>query len=131
MERRRPALGGPPALRRAAGHLGDRAGNFALQNADLALVLGCRLNVRQVGYEFAAFAHHAFRVVVDIDEAELAKPTISPDLAVHADVGFFLDELSGSPGPRPSRPMTAGWRGAGSGGRYPVVLPEYRRARRR
>lgn len=76
------------------GTLGQRAGNFALQNADLALSLGCRLNVRQVGYEFKAFAHHAFRVVVDLDEAELAKPTIFPDLAVHADVGFFMEELA-------------------------------------
>jgi acetolactate synthase I/II/III large subunit len=75
------------------GSLGDRPGNFAVQNSDVALVVGCRLNVRQVGYEFAAFAHHAFRIVVDIDEAELAKPTISPDLPVHADVRFFLEEL--------------------------------------
>ena len=75
------------------GSLGDRAGNFAVQNADLVLVLGCRLNVRQVGYEFRAFAHHACRVVVDIDEAELTKPTIFPDLRVHADVGAFLRDL--------------------------------------
>ena len=75
------------------GAMGERAGNFALQNSDVALVLGCRLNVRQVGYEFAAFAHHSFRIVVDIDEAELAKPTISPHLPVHADVGYFIDEL--------------------------------------
>ena len=75
------------------GTIGQRAGNFALQNSDLALILGCRLNVRQVGYEFAAFAHHAFRAAVDIDEAELFKPTVSHHLPIHADVGYFINEL--------------------------------------
>jgi acetolactate synthase-1/2/3 large subunit len=77
------------------GSLGDRAGNFAVQNADLALVLGCRLNVRQVGYEYRGFAHHAWRAVVDIDEAELAKPTVFPHLPVHADVADFLHDIEG------------------------------------
>src|SRR5664280_1848197 len=36
------------------GTIGDRAGNFAVQNADVLLSLACRLNVRQVGYEFRA-----------------------------------------------------------------------------
>ena len=72
------------------GSLGDRAGNFAVQNADLVLVLGCRLNVRQVGYEFRAFAHHAYRVVVDIDEAELAKPTIFPGPALCTPTSAFV-----------------------------------------
>jgi acetolactate synthase-1/2/3 large subunit len=75
------------------GTLGDRAGNFALQNADVLLSVGCRLNVRQIGYEFPAFARAAFRIVVDIDEAELHKPTIRPDMAVAADVQVFLSEL--------------------------------------
>lgn len=110
------------------GSVGERAGNFALQNADVVLVLGCRLNVRQVGYEFAAFAHHAYRIVVDIDEAELAKPTISPDLAVHADVGFFLEELAGLAAAEPSV-SHADWMAwcTERRRRYPVVLPEYRR----
>lgn len=91
------------------GSLGDRSGNFTLQNSDVALVLGCRLNVRQVGYEFAAFAHHAFRVVVDIDEAELAKPTVFPDLAVHADVRFFLEELNRLVAADPEPPHHDAW----------------------
>ena len=110
------------------GTVGDRAGNFAVQNADLLLVLGCRLNVRQIGYEFAAFARAAHLVVVDIDAAELAKPTISPNVAVHADVGWFvrtLRELAvGEPAPR-SRSAWLGWCSERRA-RYPVVLPEYR-----
>ena len=38
------------------GTVGDRAGNFAVQRSDLLLVLGCRLNIRQISYIFAAFA---------------------------------------------------------------------------
>ena len=110
------------------GSIGDRAGNFAVQNSDVLLSLGCRLNVRQVGYEFRAFAHDAFRIVVDIDEAELAKPTIFPDLAVHTDLAYFLEELANfaAAEPRPPYgewlPRCREWRR-----RYPVVLPEYRR----
>ena len=63
------------------GTVGDRAGNFAVESADLLVVVGCRLNVRQIGYEFKAFAREAFKTVVDIDPLELRKPTIFPDLA--------------------------------------------------
>jgi acetolactate synthase I/II/III large subunit len=110
------------------GTIGDRAGNFALQNSDLLLSLGCRLNVRQVGYEYRAFAREAFRIVVDIDEAELAKPTIFPDLAVHSDVGFFVDELLDAAVAEPLAPH-ADWLAwcHERRRRYPVILPEYRR----
>jgi len=110
------------------GSIGDRAGNFAVQNSDVLLSLGCRLNVRQVGYEFRGFAHDAFRIVVDIDEAELAKPTIFPDLAVHADLGFFLEELASlaAAEPQPPRGEWLAWCRERRR-RYPVVLPEYRR----
>jgi acetolactate synthase-1/2/3 large subunit len=110
------------------GTIGDRAGNFAVQNSDVLLSLGCRLNVRQVGYEFRAFAHDAFRIVVDIDEAELAKPTIFPDLAVHADLAFFLEELAGLAAFKPLPPHGE-WlaRCLERRRRYPAVLPEYRR----
>lgn len=107
--------------------VGDRAGNFAVQNSDLLLSLGCRLNVRQVGYEFAAFAREAYRVVVDIDATELAKPTIFPGLAVHSDVGEFMDllmdALAGAD--LPDRGEWLAWT-LERKRRYPVVLPEYR-----
>jgi acetolactate synthase I/II/III large subunit len=73
------------------GTVGDRPGNFAVQNADLLLVLGCRLHVRQISYNWKAFAPHAFKIQVDVDEAELRKPTVRPDLAVHSDVRLFLE----------------------------------------
>jgi acetolactate synthase-1/2/3 large subunit len=72
------------------GTVGTRAGNFAVQNSDLLLILGSRLNIRQVSYEWKSFARAAFKVWVDIDELELNKPTIKPDLAIHSDLRDFL-----------------------------------------
>jgi acetolactate synthase I/II/III large subunit len=75
------------------GTIGERAGNFTVQNADFLLVLGSRLNVRQVSYNWGSFARRAFKVQVDIDAAELSKPTVRPDLPVHCDLKSFLAEL--------------------------------------
>jgi acetolactate synthase I/II/III large subunit len=73
------------------GTVGDRGGNFAVQNADYLLVIGCRLNVRQISYNFAAFARAAFTVMIDVDEAELSKPTLSIDLPIHAELSAALE----------------------------------------
>lgn len=73
------------------GTIGTRAGNFCLQSADFVLVLGSRLNVRQTSYNFDSFARDAWVVQVDIDPAELLKPTIQPDLGIVADLKNFLD----------------------------------------
>jgi acetolactate synthase-1/2/3 large subunit len=75
------------------GTIGTRAGNFCLQNADVVLVLGARLNIRQTSYNWDSFAKNAWLAQVDIDPAELAKPTIKPDLAVKADIDQFLDAI--------------------------------------
>ena len=72
------------------GTIGDRAGNLAVQNSDFLLCLGTRNNIRQISYNGKAFARCAARIVVDIDPAELHKPTMPPALAVQADVGEFL-----------------------------------------
>lgn len=75
------------------GTIGTRAGNFCLQAADCVLVLGSRLNIRQTSYNWQAFAKNAWLAQVDIDEAELRKPTLRPDLGVAADLNDFLDML--------------------------------------
>jgi len=76
-----------------AGSIGDRPGNFTVQNSDLVLVLGSRLNIRQVSYNWQNFAPHAEKIVVDIDPEELAKPMVRPDLAICADARDFLTAL--------------------------------------
>jgi acetolactate synthase-1/2/3 large subunit len=75
------------------GTVGDRPGNFAVQNSDLVLVLGSRLNIRQVSYNWQNFARAAYKIQVDIDPAELQKPTVQPDLGLVADLKDFLEEL--------------------------------------
>lgn len=76
------------------GTLGSRAGNFTLQNSDLYLSVGSRNNIRQVSYNWRAYARAARKIVVDIDPAELRKPTLKPDIGICADAGDFLGELS-------------------------------------
>ncbi len=107
------------------GIIGDRAGNFAIQNADFLLVLGCRLSIRQVSYNWKAFARAAYKVVVDVDAAELKKPTVAPDLPVHADVRDFISTLLRmNPKPSPHHADYVQWC-LERRRRYPTVLPEY------
>ena len=68
------------------GTVGLRGGNFVVQNSDLLIVFGCRLNIRQISYNYKEFAKKAYKIVVDIDEAELRKPTVNIDMPVNADV---------------------------------------------
>jgi len=75
------------------GTIGDRAGNFTVQNADVLLILGSRLNIRQTSYNWQSFAPRAFKIQVDIDAAEFHKPTGTPDMAIHCDLKLFLREL--------------------------------------
>lgn len=75
------------------GTVGTRGGNFIVQNADLLLVLGSRLNIRQIGYNYTAFAPDAFKIIVDIDKNELYKPTISADLPIWANLKEVLTDL--------------------------------------
>ena len=108
------------------GTVGDRAGNFAVQNSDLLLCIGTRNNIRQIGYNFVTFARSATKVIVDIDPAELEKPTIRPDLKVLMDAGHFIEELkfiASAFEPDKWSEWIAWCRHRQS--KYPVALPEY------
>ena len=76
-----------------AGIMGDRAGNFAVQNSDFLLCIGNRLNVYQIGYQYDLWAREAYKVMVDIDSLELVKPTISIDLPICYDAKKILLRL--------------------------------------
>jgi len=75
------------------GTVGDRAGNINLQRADLVIVLGSRLNIRQISYNYENFAKNAKIIMVDIDKQELQKPTLNIDLPIHSDLGSFLRNI--------------------------------------
>jgi acetolactate synthase I/II/III large subunit len=72
------------------GTVGDRPGNFTVQNSDLLIVLGCRLNIRQISYNWKGFAPKAFKIMVDLDQAELDKPTLKIDYKIKADLKKFI-----------------------------------------
>lgn len=116
-----PAYAGRPST------VGDRQGNFTVQNSDLLLILGCRLNIRQVSYNWQGFGRAAYKIMVDIDKAELAKPTLSIDRPVHGDVGDFLATLDGAAAGWSPQPRHLDWRRWCSerAALYPAVPPEY------
>ncbi len=72
------------------GNMGDRPGNWAVQNADLICAIGTRISIRQVGYNWKTWARAAEVIMVDIDQAELKKPTLHVDLPIWADAKDFL-----------------------------------------
>ena len=76
------------------GTIGQRAGNFSLQNADLLICLGTRNNIRQVSYNWENFGKNAYKIMVDIDETELEKPLVVPDLKINADLKDFIESLN-------------------------------------
>jgi len=109
------------------GTVGDRGGNFTVQNADFLLVLGSRLNIRQVSYNWKAFGARAWKAHVDVDPAELGKHTLATDLKVHADLRDFVPAM---------RAAVEGWRAPAAHAdflawcrervaRYPVLKEEY------
>jgi acetolactate synthase-1/2/3 large subunit len=109
------------------GTVGDRAGNFAVQNADVVLILGCRLNIRQISYNWENFAPDAVKIMVDIDQAELAKPTLNIDKPVLADLRSFIPALVqalGNFAPSAGQRNYLAWCQERRR-RYPVVQPAY------
>lgn len=75
------------------GICGDRIGNIMVQNADLLIILGTRLSIRQVGYAYDLWAPNSYKVMVDIDLAELNKPTLDIDMKIHADLRAFFQTI--------------------------------------
>ncbi len=116
-----------------AGINGERAANFAVQTADLIIVLGCRLALPFVGYNTQAFAPNAKKVVVDIDEKQLSFATIKIDHAIQCDVGAFINELDkqlaagGKTDAARTLPDWSSWAARCQHWKktYPSMLPEY------
>lgn len=76
------------------GSFGDRPANFAVQNSDLILSLGCRLSTRQVSFAYDSWAREAYKIMVEIDPAEINKPTLNIDLPIQSDIKDFLEKFN-------------------------------------
>ena len=75
------------------GVYGSRAANFTVQNSDLILCLGSRLDTRVTGGVPKSFARNAKKIVVDIDKYELEKKRgLKIDLKVELDIKIFFQE---------------------------------------
>lgn len=75
------------------GICGDRIGNIIVQNSDLLIVMGTRLSIRQVSYAYDLLAPKAYKVMVDIDLAEMQKPTLNIDMPIHVNLSEFIDKM--------------------------------------
>ena len=118
------------------GIMGDRPGNFAVQNADFVLAVGNRLSIRQVGYSWDTWASRAYVAMVDIDPGELKKHTLHVDLPVCADAGDFFEAVVRMAGEE-AETFLSGSRGTVFDGEswikrcrdwkrdYPVTLPKH------
>lgn len=110
------------------GTVGTRGGNFLVMNCDLLLVLGSRLNIRLISYNYRDFAKDAYKIIVDIDENELKKPTVTADLPVHADVKDVMAALTKADYSADSEAHKKWLKWAKELDRkYPAVLDEYKK----
>jgi acetolactate synthase-1/2/3 large subunit len=109
------------------GSIAPRGANFALQNSDLLLVVGARLDMALTGYAHDKLARQAVKIMVDIDGSEIRKMRTTIHVPIVADAGAFLRELNrqlNGRAPRRYDPWVGRcqeWRE-----RYPVVRPEHR-----
>lgn len=113
-----------------AGIMGDRPGNWAVQNADLVLAIGSRLSIRQVGYNWQTWAREAEVIMVDVDAEELKKPTLHIDVPIQADAFDFCDTLLNELNARGIQENffpENGWQETCRNWKrdYPVVLPKH------
>lgn len=107
------------------GTAASRGANFTIQNADLLLAIGTRMDFSITGFDRSQFARCATIAVVDIDPSEIGKLGSLVDLAFVTDAKDFIAAmLSQLQSERYSYPawvsQCAAWKV-----RYPVVLPEY------
>ena len=69
---------------------GARAANFAMQNADCLIILGCSMNVTHIGYDSKSFSPASTKIMIDIDVNELGKDIFKVDMPINGDVKDFF-----------------------------------------
>lgn len=108
------------------GGLGHRYANFIQQNSDLFFSLGARMNLLQTGYNFDGFAREAVKIMVDIEENELHKINVRPDLSICADAKDIINELLKNKDKIEKKDRTAWFDYCNKiKGKYPLISPEY------
>ena len=110
------------------GSIAHRGANFVQQNSDWIVVIGARLDLAQVGFNYPAFARGAKKIIVDIDQTEINKLDMEIDVPICADASVFLKEFKGQINKVTERERgdwitkCSEWKN-----KYPVILPEYKK----
>lgn len=108
---------------------GTRYGNFAVQNSDLILSIGSRLDTKATGSPMTTFAREAKKIVVDIDSSELNKFKtfgLNIDELINCDAREFVKELSEKIAGFPKQEISAWIRRIASWKKkYPICPPHY------
>ena len=110
------------------GAIAPRWANFALQNSDCLLVIGCRLDMALTAYAHERFARGAVKIMVDIDPAEIQKMKMDIALPIVADARDFLIAIQKEMGKQPRLPSYAPWLKKIQEWRatYPLLQPGHR-----
>lgn len=104
---------------------GTRGSSFIVQNCDLLIVLGSRMSIRTITYNKHDFGRNAYKIMVDIDDQELKKPTFIPDMPLQGDINTLLkDILAADYVPNPAHEQWRQWCRM-MVEKYPACLPEY------
>lgn len=115
------------------GIMGDRGANLILQEADLLLSVGSRLDTSLTAFDEPHFAKSAKRIIVDIDSHELNRMHMDKEVALATDAGVFLKALHDALARTKVSPETKGCWSAWLAyakqlrAKYPVVTEEHRK----
>lgn len=109
------------------GSIASRYSNFILQNSDLVICIGARLDLPQTGFNYSNFAPKSKKIIVDIDQAEIKKLSPSPDVSICIDAKIFIEELLKNISLIFYKQTTSTWmlQCKEWKNKYPVILPEY------
>lgn len=75
------------------GIMGDRGANLILQDADFLLSIGCRLDTSVTAFNDRNFGKNAKKIIVDIDQHEIARMDMEKEASAACDAGVFLETL--------------------------------------
>lgn len=109
------------------GTIGNRGGNFVLQNADLLISIGCQLSLRQISYAWNNFAKNAYKIAISSDKYELIKPTVKIDYPIQCNLKSFLKEFSTFCSDEKNNSTNIGWYEwcKSINQKYPIVLDKH------
>lgn len=75
------------------GILGNRIANYAVQKADLLIILGSRMSIPNIGYQTELFSPNSTKIMINLDEDEMSKPTLKIQIQIKSDLNTWLSNF--------------------------------------